>query len=147
MDEKEVREDDTDIEHEIDHLVSIIHGTGDALKTIDLMNGVTIRSIVDCASSLRALHRDALQSAHLNSKKTQKHVEFFPIEWHSKLHIDQLDQSIPIPRLREVDNDSTLDSLFFMSPLFHQTILKHVFQGVHPFGQEKYRYMRILSAL
>nr|CCA16676.1 phospholipase putative [Albugo laibachii Nc14] len=132
MDEKQIREDDTDIEREIDHLVFIIHGIGDALKTIDLMNVVTLRSIVDCASSLRALHREALQSAHFDSKKKQTHVEFLPIEWHSKLHISQLDQSIrdvtlpAIPRLRELANDTILDVLFFMSPVFHQTILEHV---------------------
>lgn len=132
MDVRQIHEDDADIEHEVDHLVFIIHGIGDALKTIDLMNVVTLRSIVDCATSLRFLHREALRSTHFDSNKTQTHVEFLPIEWHSKLHIDQLDQSIrdvtlpAIPRLRELANDTILDVLFFMSPVFHQTILEHV---------------------
>ncbi|KAF4316635.1 hypothetical protein BBO99_00006771 [Phytophthora kernoviae] len=157
-----IAEDDNDIEEEVDHLVLIVHGIGDALKTLDLINVVTLRSIIDCATTLRELNREALCSAHFahlggeeavaegEDKKSsrQPRVEFLPIEWHSKLHMDGLDQLIhdvtlpAIPKLRELANDTVLDVLFFMSPLFHQVILDEVakemnrvftlFQSRHP---------------
>ncbi|TMW67352.1 hypothetical protein Poli38472_012468 [Pythium oligandrum] len=126
-------EDDADIEEEIDHLVLIVHGIGDALKTIDIINVVTLRSIIDCATSLRDLHREALRSTHFDGLG-DKHprTEFLPIEWHTKLHIEGLDSAIrdvtlpAIPKLREFANDTVLDVLFFMSPMFHRVILDHV---------------------
>ncbi|POM57924.1 PhosphoLipase [Phytophthora palmivora] len=154
-----VIEDDKDIEEEIDHLVLIVHGIGDALKTLDLINVVTLRSIIDCSTTLRELNREALRSAHFahlggegaqgdRKASSQPRVEFLPIEWHSKLHMEGLDQLIrdvtlpAIPKLRELANDTVLDVLFFMSPLFHQVILDEVakemnrvftlFQSRHP---------------
>ncbi|CAH0484932.1 unnamed protein product [Peronospora farinosa] len=159
-----VTEDDKDIEEEIEHLVLIVHGIGDALKTLDLINVVSLRSIIDCSTTLRELNREALRSAHfahLGGKDAEKNakgddkaasrrpcVEFLPIEWHSKLHMEGLDQLIrdvtlpAIPKLRELANDTVLDVLFFMSPLFHQVILDEVakemnrvfllFQSRHP---------------
>ncbi|CAI5744847.1 unnamed protein product [Peronospora destructor] len=159
-----VAEDDKDIEEEIEHLVLIVHGIGDALKTLDLINVVSLRSIIDCSTTLRELNREALRSAHFahlggedaekNAKGGDKaasrrpRVEFLPIEWHSKLHMEGLDQLIrdvtlpAIPKLRELANDTVLDVLFFMSPLFHQVILDEVakemnrvftlFQSRHP---------------
>ncbi|GMF39688.1 unnamed protein product [Phytophthora fragariaefolia] len=159
-----VTEDDKDIEEEIEHLVLIVHGIGDALKTLDLINVVTLRSIIDCSTTLRELNREALRSAHFahlggesteadpNSENKvparQPRVEFLPIEWHSKLHMEGLDQLIrdvtlpAIPKLRELANDTVLDVLFFMSPIFHQVILDEVakemnrvfalFQSRHP---------------
>ncbi|GMF09930.1 unnamed protein product [Phytophthora lilii] len=157
-----VTDDDKDIEEDIEHLVLIVHGIGDALKTLDLINVVTLRSIIDCATTLRELNREALRSAHFGhmggedtvdedddkAPLRQPRVEFLPIEWHSKLHMDGLDQLIrdvtlpAIPKLRELANDTVLDVLFFMSPLFHQVILDEVakemnrvftlFQSRHP---------------
>ncbi|KAG7400097.1 S23-interacting protein [Phytophthora boehmeriae] len=140
-----IAEDDNDIEEEVDHLVLIVHGIGDALKTLDLINVVTLRSIIDCATTLRELNREALRSAHFThlgeetvaeggGKKMlrEPRVEFLPIEWHSKLHMEGLDQLIhdvtlpAIPKLRELANDTVLDVLFFMSPIFHQVILDEV---------------------
>ncbi|KAG3031582.1 hypothetical protein PC121_g4867 [Phytophthora cactorum] len=166
-----VTEDDDDIEEEIEHLVLIVHGIGDALKTLDLINVVTLRSIIDCSTTLRELNREALRSAHFahlngedvedetkDDNKTatrQPRVEFLPIEWHSKLHMEGLDQLIrdvtlpAIPKLRELANDTVLDVLFFMSPLFHQVILDEVakemnrvftlFQSRHPDWMESRR--------
>ncbi|ETK91766.1 hypothetical protein F441_04886 [Phytophthora nicotianae CJ01A1] len=166
-----VTEDDKDIEEEIEHLVLIVHGIGDALKTLDLINVVTLRSIIDCSTTLRELNREALRSAHFahlngedaedatedDEKKAtrQPRVEFLPIEWHSKLHMEGLDQLIrdvtlpAIPKLRELANDTVLDVLFFMSPLFHQVILDEVakemnrvftlFQSRHPDWMESSR--------
>lgn len=127
-------DDDDDIDTEIDHLVLIVHGIGDALKTTDIINVVTLRSIIDCATSLRELHREALRSSHFDhlSATAKPHVEFLPIEWHSKLHMEGLDAMIrdvtlpAIPKLREFANDTILDVLFFMSPMFHQVILNEV---------------------
>ncbi|GAB9464851.1 hypothetical protein Gpo141_00002275 [Globisporangium polare] len=127
-------EDDDDIDEEIDHLVLIVHGIGDALKTIDIINVVTLRSIIDCSTNLRELHREALRSSHFDhlSSEEKPRVEFLPIEWHSKLHLEGLDAMIrdvtlpAIPKLREFANDTILDVLFFMSPMFHQVILDEV---------------------
>lgn len=127
-------DDDDDIDEEVDHLVLIVHGIGDALKTIDIINVVTLRSIIDCATNLRDLHREALRSSHFDhlSAEEKPRVEFLPIEWHSKLHMEGLDSMIrdvtlpAIPKLREFANDTILDVLFFMSPMFHQVILNEV---------------------
>ncbi|DAZ95455.1 TPA: hypothetical protein N0F65_013024 [Lagenidium giganteum] len=130
--------DDADIEDEVDHLVLIVHGMGDALKTIDIINVVTLRSIIDCAGSLRDLHKEALRSQHFEHLKGRKpRVEFLPIEWHSKLHMEGLDNGIrdvtlpAIHKLREFANDTVLDVLFFMSPTFHQVILEQVAQEMN----------------
>lgn len=159
-----VSEDDVDIDEEIEHLVLVVHGIGDAFKTLDLINVVTLRSIIDCSTTLREFNQEALRSAHFahlhgkdvggasrDEKKTvscHRRVEFLPIEWHSKLHMEGLDRLIrdvtlpAIPKLRELANDTILDVLFFMSPLFHQVILDEVakemnrvftlFQSRHP---------------
>lgn len=138
-------EDDDDIEQEVEHLVLIVHGIGEALKTIDLINVVTLRSIIDCATSLRHLHREATGSTHFadnvveeasaassTGSRRQPRVEFLPIEWHSKLHLEELDERIrnvtlpAIPKLREFANETVLDVLFFMSPKFHHVILEQV---------------------
>lgn len=139
-------EDDDDIEQEVEHLVLIVHGIGEALKTIDLINVVTLRSIIDCATSLRHLHREASGSTHFadnvaeeanaaassTGSRRQPRVEFLPIEWHSKLHLEELDERIrnvtlpAIPKLREFANETVLDVLFFMSPKFHHVILEQV---------------------
>lgn len=127
-------DDDKDIDEEIDHLVLIVHGIGDALKTIDIINVVTLRSIIDCATNLRDLHKEALRSSHFDhlAPNERPRVEFLPIEWHSKLHMEGLDRMISdvtlpaIPKLREFANDTILDVLFFMSPMFHQVILNEV---------------------
>ncbi|RLN50650.1 hypothetical protein BBJ28_00003955, partial [Nothophytophthora sp. Chile5] len=138
-------EDDRDIDEDVDHLVLIVHGIGDALKTLDLINVVTLRSIIDCATTLRELNREALRSAHFadaedradggvagDRRRRRPRVEFLPIEWHSKLHMEGLDRLIgdvtlpAIPKLRELANDTVLDVLLFMSPLFHQVILDEV---------------------
>lgn len=125
-------DDDADIKQDVDHLVLIVHGIGDALKTIDLINVVTLRSIIDCATNLRTLHREARTSTHFSSLNQEQHVEFLPIEWHSKLHMEDLDGMIrdvtlpAIPKLRELANDTVLDVLLFMSPIFHEVILNEV---------------------
>lgn len=125
-------DDDADIKKDVDHLVLIVHGIGDALKTIDLINVVTLRSIIDCATNLRTLHREARNSTHFSSLNQEQHVEFLPIEWHSKLHMEDLDGMIrdvtlpAIPKLRELANDTVLDVLLFMSPIFHEVILNEV---------------------
>lgn len=125
-------DDDADIKRGIDHLVLIVHGIGDALKTVDLINVVTLRSIIDCATNLRDLHREARRSAHFAGLENDPCVEFLPIEWHSKLHMEDLDGMIrdvtlpAIPKLRELANDTVLDVLLFMSPIFHEVILNEV---------------------
>uniref|UniRef100_K3X310 DDHD domain-containing protein n=1 Tax=Globisporangium ultimum (strain ATCC 200006 / CBS 805.95 / DAOM BR144) TaxID=431595 RepID=K3X310_GLOUD len=127
-------DDDEDIDEEIDHLVLIVHGIGDALKTIDIINVVTLRSITDCATNLRDLHKEALRSSHFDhlASNERPRTEFLPIEWHSKLHMEGLDRMISdvtlpaIPKLRDFANDTILDVLFFMSPMFHQVILNEV---------------------
>eukprot|EP00644_Phytophthora_capsici_P015062 jgi/Phyca11/127679/e_gw1.71.138.1 len=61
-----VTEDDKDIEEEIEHLVLIVHGIGDALKTLDLINVVTLRSIIDCSTTLRELNQKTVKRRRLN---------------------------------------------------------------------------------
>ena len=81
----------------VDHLVLVVHGIGEMLRTIDLF-GLSIpnlSSIVDCCSYLRKNHSE-VQDAHFahmypgaaaSSLASAGHVEYLPIEWHEAFSI------------------------------------------------------------
>ena len=122
--------DDDDITSKIDHLVLIVHGIGEALRTLNF-NVVQLKSILDCADSLRKNQKDSVSCPDFETIPTNR-VEYLPIEWHSKLHTAGLDQDIQeitlpaVSKLREFANDTILDVLYFMSPAFHHLILAQV---------------------
>jgi hypothetical protein len=140
-------EDDESEEKDIDHLVLIIHGIGEMLKTIDVFGLLlpNIASIVDCCGFLRKNHED-IQTAQ-TKLATRGRVEYLPIEWHEafalssqRRHPDDSEHSLPrrprspnatmndislrtIPQMRAFANDTLMDVLYFMSPNHHDTII------------------------
>lgn len=108
----------------VDHLVLVVHGIGEMLKTGDLrlpLPSLT-SSIIDCCNSLRKNMSD------ISEDYFGKNVEFIPIEWHElfalqsrraqKTENDQQTVTIgdislaTIPHLRNFANDTMLDSKY-----------------------------------
>jgi hypothetical protein len=107
---------------DVDHLVLVVHGIGEMLKTGDLrlpLPSLT-SSIIDCCDSLRKNISD-ISKDHFG-----RNVEFIPIEWHEpfalqsrrrwKTKNDQESATIgdislaTIPHMRNFANDTMLDS-------------------------------------
>ncbi len=122
-----------------DHLVLVVHGIGEMLRTNDLFGmplpGLSA-SLIDCCSSLRTNHAEVLNAYQSLSKIEtdmgdnefcKKRVEFLPIEWHESFSIASRgseregleggaslsDISLDtIPHLRNFANDTMLDSKY-----------------------------------
>eukprot|EP00934_Nitzschia_sp_Nitz4_P003032 Nitzschia sp. Nitz4//scaffold146_size56529//31852//35685//NITZ4_006578-RA/size56529-processed-gene-0.62-mRNA-1//-1//CDS//3329536641//3022//frame0 len=147
---KEDKLEDTD---KIDHLVLIVHGIGEMLRSIDLFGVSKLPTIVDCCGYLRKNHSKVLE-VHTNElfKKldgisiplaTPGRVEYLPIEWHDSFTIQSqrrvMDSSNgtrnytiddislrTIPQIRQFANDTLMDVLFFVSPEHHDVIVNIV---------------------
>ncbi len=122
-----------------DHLVLVVHGIGEMLRTNDLFGmplpGLSA-SLIDCCSSLRTNHAEVLNAYQSlsrietdigDSEYGNKRVEFLPIEWHESFSIASREsgQEGPeggaslsdisletIPHLRNFANDTMLDSKY-----------------------------------
>lgn len=135
------RDEISDLGHKcnkVDHLVLVVHGIGEMLKTGDLrlpLPSLT-SSIIDCCDSLRRNLCDILK----DDQFVGHNVEFIPIEWHepfalqsrrkSKIEYDSLESASirdisldTIPHLRNFANDTMLDILYFMSPRHHDIMV------------------------
>ena len=128
------------------HLVLIVHGIGEMLRSIDLfgMSLPNLSSIVDCCGYLRK-HHDEVYKRHDSLASVSGRVEYLPVEWHEAFSMQSMRQPcadlVPasrqrnpettmndislrtIPQLRAFANDTLLDVLFFMSPAHHDTII------------------------
>jgi DDHD domain len=102
LDEKMGDSLDDEEDGEIGHLVLVVHGIGEMLRTIDLF-GLSIpnlASIVDCCAFLRKNHSE-VQDAHFSRMYPSEdvlsagRVEYLPIEWHEAFTI--LSQRRPDP--------------------------------------------------
>jgi hypothetical protein len=88
---------DDEIDGRVDHLVLVVHGIGEMLRTIDLF-GLAIpnlSSIVDCCAFLRKNHSE-VQDAHFShmypsaasdTSTSTGRVEYLPVEWHEAFTI------------------------------------------------------------
>jgi hypothetical protein len=150
---------DDDLEEPVEHLILVVHGIGDALSTMDL-GVVQLKSLIDCCDSLRSMHAEALDgSPSLQSLRppagSRGRVEYLPVEWHSrfKTHLRGRPAAdaelrgeeglggnalsiwdITLKRaaaLRAYTNDAMLDILYFMSPQYHNVIVKEVAQEIN----------------
>jgi hypothetical protein len=116
---------------EVEHLVLVVHGIGEMLRTGNLLGIPAINaSIVDCCNSLRENHTQVTDqtSNHLIDFSDFGRVEYLPIEWHEPFAIQSRgprqeegqargqtaslgDISLnTIPHLRNFANDTMLDS-------------------------------------
>ena len=83
----------------IDHLVLVVHGIGEMLRSIDFFGIAQLTTIVDCCAQLRQNHDRVLKAqdnSELNKnaknenllrKDVYGRVEFVPIEWHEAFAI------------------------------------------------------------
>lgn len=88
---------DDEIAGRVDHLVLVVHGIGEMLRTIDLF-GLAIpnlSSIIDCCAFLRKNHSE-VQDAHFahmypsaaaGLSTSTGRVEYLPVEWHEAFTI------------------------------------------------------------
>ena len=121
------RESDIDTNQnadEVEHLVLVVHGIGEMLRTGDLL-GLSLpamtSSIVDCCASMRDNHMQVTGEVSICQNRR---VEYLPIEWHEPFAIQSrgpvqeevatlTDISLnTIPHLRNFANDTMLDSKF-----------------------------------
>lgn len=149
-----------------DHLILVIHGIGEMLRTTDLF-GLSLlpstSSIVECCTSLRKNHAEVITAHNSSTLATSTllgRTEYLPIEWHEPFTLNsrrkatsstaknnQKDGSYAtlqhislttIPHLRNFANDTLLDILYFMSPDHHDIIINIVCHELNTVV-EKYR--------
>jgi DDHD domain len=148
--EDEMRRANTD--EDIDHLVLIVHGIGEMLRSADLfgLQLPNLSSIVECCGYLRNNH-SAVGKIQSSLASVNGRVEYLPVEWHeafalqsqrnptgaeegnrlptvsssSSSHTTNMnDISLrTIPNLRAFANDTLMDVLYFMSPQHHDLII------------------------
>jgi hypothetical protein len=97
LDEKMGTYLDDHTKDKIDHLVLIIHGIGEMLRSIDVfgLSLPNLSSIIDCCAFLRKNHVE-VQDAHfaqmfpgasVSSLSSTGRVEYLPVEWHEAFSI------------------------------------------------------------
>ncbi|EGC34324.1 hypothetical protein DICPUDRAFT_153481 [Dictyostelium purpureum] len=121
--EKERKEAANPPQPEFDHLVFIIHGIGN--------QGSENR--VQTLEQNVALLKKNCELFQKDSSNKKLNVEFQIIEWHSKLrNNDDLNNNLEkispvgVKKIREFINETLLDVLLYMSPMYHQEILNEV---------------------
>mmetsp|Transcript_5607 Transcript_5607/g.8885 ORF Transcript_5607/g.8885 Transcript_5607/m.8885 type:complete len:1212 (-) Transcript_5607:383-4018(-) len=121
--------------HHTDHLILVVHGIGEMLRSTEVFGHQT-PTIVDCCGFLRTNHAQISPGG--------QNVEYIPVEWHeafvaqrnnntssssgSIVDIANVnDISLPtIPTMRHFANDVLMDVLYFMSPQYHDLIIQIV---------------------
>uniref|UniRef100_G3NQ75 DDHD domain containing 1b n=1 Tax=Gasterosteus aculeatus aculeatus TaxID=481459 RepID=G3NQ75_GASAC len=102
---------------ETTHIVFVVHGIGQKMD-----QGRIIRN----TSMMRDAARK-MEEKHF-SNHTTEHVEFFPVEWRSKLSLDgdTVDSITPdkVRGLREMLNGSAMDIMYYTSPLYRDEITR-----------------------
>ncbi|KAL6096326.1 ddhd1 [Pungitius sinensis] len=102
---------------ETTHIVFVVHGIGQKMD-----QGRIIRN----TSMMRDAARK-MEEKHF-SNHTTEHVEFFPVEWRSKLCLDgdTVDSITPdkVRGLREMLNGSAMDIMYYTSPLYRDEITR-----------------------
>lgn len=129
-----------------DHLVLIVHGIGEMLRSMDVM-GIslpTLSSIIDCCGYLRKNHNE-VQKNQASLSSLSGRVEYLPCEWHEAFALQSQRQCTfestrergagnrnvtlndislrTVPNMRDFANDQLMDVLYFMSPQHHEVII------------------------
>ena len=132
-------------DQDADHLVLIVHGIGEMMRSIDVfgLSLPNLSSIVDCCGFLRKNHFEVQDDAN----SAEGRIEFLPVEWHeafsilsqrrsttsgatpdvgtSKVMLNDITLNT-IPNMRNFANDTLMDVLYFMSPEHHDIIVNVV---------------------
>jgi DDHD domain len=134
------------VNEQTDHLVLIIHGIGEMLRSVDVM-GMSLpnlSSIIDCCGYLRKNHSE-VQRIQASLASLSGRVEYLPCEWHEAFALqsqrrptfDMMHEKTAlqrnatlndislrtIPNMRDFANDQLMDVLYFMSPKHHDCIM------------------------
>ena len=134
-------------EDNVDHLVLIVHGIGEMLRSADLF-GIylpNLSSIIECCGYLRKNHAE-VEKVQSSLASVNGRVEYLPVEWHEAFALQSQRQPMgadenpterssssqtsmndislrTIPNMRAFANDTLLDVLYFMSPQHHDLII------------------------
>ncbi|XP_055371459.1 uncharacterized protein LOC129605616 [Condylostylus longicornis] len=113
----------------VDHLLFMVHGIG---SSCDLK----FRSVEEVVEEFRSIAYQLVQAHYKNSVDNGDvgRIEVLPVSWHHELHsaesgIDEQLKAITlesIPKLRNFNNDTVVDALFYTSPIFCQYIINTV---------------------
>lgn len=128
-----------------DHLVLVVHGIGEMMKSVDVfgLNLPNLSSIVDCCAFMRNNHMSLCrESSDLKnllgvSSECKGRIEYLPVEWHEKFnHLSRRSKSNDgyraaladitlntVPGYRALANDTLLDVLYFMEPTYHKLLI------------------------
>ncbi|KAM9968909.1 hypothetical protein ACTFIW_000312 [Dictyostelium discoideum] len=124
--EKEKKEMELKVRPEFDHLVFIIHGIG---------SQVSENRVQTLEQNVCLLKKNC---EHFQKDSTKKlNIDFQIVEWHSKLRnddfTDNLEKISPVgvKKIRDFINETLLDVLLYMSPLYHHEILNEVSQQIN----------------
>ncbi|EGG15411.1 hypothetical protein DFA_10246 [Cavenderia fasciculata] len=107
----------------IDHLVFIVHGMGNQTNSESKIS--VLEQNVDLLKKNFNLSQQKGSTQQLN-------VEFRIIEWHSKIRKGTLDEDLDkikpdkVEKLRGFINETLFDIMLYMTPDYHQEILKEV---------------------
>ena len=112
----------------VEHIVLIVHGIGEMMRSIDLF-GLHFPNLNAVCGSMRTNHSE-VQQAHFPNPEAMGRVEYLPVEWHETFSILTHRRTSPgsskqavmisdislrtIPNMREFANDTLMDVLFFM---------------------------------
>ncbi|KAK2718925.1 hypothetical protein QYM36_006066 [Artemia franciscana] len=116
---RKIPDDETE---NVDHLVFLVPGTG---SFCDFKR----RPFIEVVDDVRKMSSSLLSNIFGNPDTNR--VEFLPVNWHDPLHsnIDKILEDVTlrsIPKIRKFANDSLLDALLYMSPVYRQTIVSTV---------------------
>ena len=158
---------------EADHVVFVVHGIGEMMKSFDLFGLKKVPTIVDCCGYLRDNHAEILNARLIQisqetciEKQNKKlgRVEYFPVEWHESFSIQSARRSLTemktppktdkvtiddislrtIPNFRSFANDTLMDILYFASPEHHDIIIDIVVCEMN-FIMKRYRQLSEFS--
>uniref|UniRef100_A0A3B3C3P6 DDHD domain containing 1a n=1 Tax=Oryzias melastigma TaxID=30732 RepID=A0A3B3C3P6_ORYME len=106
------------------HIVFVVHGIGQKMD-----QGRIIKNTGMLREGVRKM-----EDKHF-SKHKDEHVEFFPVEWRSKLTLDgdTVESITPdkVRGLRDLLNSSAMDIMYYNSPLYRDEITKGLTQELN----------------
>ncbi|XP_075471237.1 phospholipase DDHD1 isoform X3 [Ascaphus truei] len=106
------------------HIVFVVHGIGQKMD-----QGRIIKNTAMMRDTARKI-----EEKHFSNVATE-HVEFFPVEWRSKLALDgdTVDSITPdkVRGLRDMLNSSAMDIMYYTSPLYRDELVKGLQQELN----------------
>ncbi|XP_065655078.1 phospholipase DDHD1 isoform X3 [Hydra vulgaris] len=110
--------DESDDYEEISHIVFLVHGIGQMYCD----GGGVLHNRKNFVNTIEKINKQFYKD-----KKHHGRIEYFPIEWRTKLKLDEgiIKTVTPsnISSLRNVINGTTLDVLYYTSPLYKEEII------------------------